>query len=154
MHILLLVIGLIIGAVFLYRLIKTKDGKEIKSIAYTAATITICIALFTLAVTGRLPAAIAIVAAAWPFMAYWWQRKNQVPNWKGKHRGPNTPNNTEMDKKEALSLLGLSGKPTKEEIKKAHKQLIQKLHPDTGGSEGIAKKLNEARDFLIKSIED
>ena len=59
-------------------------------------------------------------------------------------------NNTEMNAEEALAILGLDNTASKKEIIKAHKRLMQKLHPDTGGSEYLASKLNQAKSFLLK----
>lgn len=53
---------------------------------------------------------------------------------------------------EALAVLELSANATEEEIKAAHKRLIQKNHPDTGGSQFLASKINEARDVLLKNL--
>ena len=55
-----------------------------------------------------------------------------------------------MDKEEALRILGLDDEADEEAIKAAHKQLMQKLHPDRGGSSYLSAKINEARDFLLK----
>ena len=40
-----------------------------------------------------------------------------------------------------------------EEIDRAYKELIRKNHPDMGGSEYIAKKINAAREYIIKNQE-
>ncbi len=53
---------------------------------------------------------------------------------------------------EALNILGLNGSPTKEDILKAHKRLIHKLHPDRGGSDFLAARVNQARDVLLKKL--
>jgi hypothetical protein len=56
-----------------------------------------------------------------------------------------------MTRDEALEVLGLSGNPTAEEIKAAHHRLMQKMHPDMGGSTWLATKINAARDLLLNS---
>jgi hypothetical protein len=37
-------------------------------------------------------------------------------------------------------------------VQEAHRHLIQKLHPDRGGSNYLASKINLARDFLVNRI--
>ena len=59
------------------------------------------------------------------------------------------PSATSMSNDEALEILGLEGSPSQEEIKLAHKKLMQKLHPDRGGNDFLASLLNRARDQLI-----
>lgn len=55
-----------------------------------------------------------------------------------------------MSKEQALDLLGLSTGATRKEIIAAHQRLIQKVHPDRGGSTALAAQLNQARDVLLK----
>ncbi len=54
-----------------------------------------------------------------------------------------------MTRQEALQILGLSEGATREDIVLAHKRLIQKLHPDRGGNDYLASKVNSARDKLL-----
>lgn len=49
----------------------------------------------------------------------------------------------------ALEILGLSAGADKDSIVQAHRRLMQRMHPDRGGSDYLAKKINAARDFLI-----
>lgn len=55
-----------------------------------------------------------------------------------------------MNRSEALAILGLTNDASDEEIVSAHRSLIQKLHPDRGGNDYLAAKINQAKDFLIK----
>ena len=52
---------------------------------------------------------------------------------------------------EAYEILGLTMDATDDEIDHAYKELIRKNHPDLGGSEYIAKKINAAREYIIKN---
>jgi len=60
--------------------------------------------------------------------------------------------NNAMTASEAAEILGLAPDATKEEIIKQHKRLIQRLHPDRGGSDALAAKINEARDILLAQL--
>ena len=53
-----------------------------------------------------------------------------------------------MSEEEAYEILGLEKPSSKSEISKAHKRLIQKLHPDRGGSDYLAAKINAAKDKI------
>jgi hypothetical protein len=59
-------------------------------------------------------------------------------------------NYTEISKAEAYEVLGISADSSQEEVIKAHKRLMQRLHPDRGGSDYLAAKINAAKDLLIK----
>lgn len=57
-----------------------------------------------------------------------------------------------MTKREAALILGLrqSATTNTEKVKEAYKRLMLANHPDGGGSPFIARKINEARDLLIR----
>lgn len=54
-----------------------------------------------------------------------------------------------MDRAQALAVLGLEEGASREEILAAHRRLIQKIHPDRGGTQHLAGVLNRARDMLL-----
>ena len=54
------------------------------------------------------------------------------------------------DTDRARRLLGLNAGASREEIIAAHRRLVAKVHPDAGGSAGLAAELNTARDLLLR----
>ena len=54
-----------------------------------------------------------------------------------------------MDKSQALAVLGLSDGATEDEVMAAHRRLMQKLHPDRGGTDYLAATLNRAKEVLL-----
>jgi len=68
-----------------------------------------------------------------------WRNARQPP------RGPRT----DMTRDEALAVLGLAEGASEDDIKAAHRRLIQRMHPDVGGSADLAARINRAKDVLL-----
>jgi hypothetical protein len=69
-------------------------------------------------------------------------------SWQGPQTPPPTQNGS-INRAEALAILGLEDGADKEAIVSSHRHLMQKLHPDRGGTDYLAAKLNQAKDFLL-----
>lgn len=124
--------------------------------------------LVLLVVTGKMHWLGAALGALIPFMRnayglisqvlpYWLERKKNQQN--AEHTESSAPRHplVPMPIQEALDVLGLSGDIAQGEItetmvQEAHRRLIQKLHPDRGGNDYLAAKINQARDLLIEQI--
>lgn len=139
----LLVIGAVIGLFGLYKFFLSANPKQISAFVMSVVFLVLTVALLFMAVTGRLPAAIALVVAIWPLALAWWKAKQPRKPKPGPKPGP-------MTRDEALEILGLPATATPEDIEEAYKRLMMKVHPDLQGSDWMAAKLNEARDLLLK----
>ncbi len=81
-----------------------------------------------------------------------WLDRNK-PQWRDRwtgERGKQSSGTGAMSRDEAFAVLGLQPQATQQEIKNAHRRLMKDFHPDRGGSDYLAAKINQAKDVLLQ----
>ncbi len=79
------------------------------------------------------------------------RRKPRLSPKSGTKPAPPAPNEAVA---EASALLGLPRDADADAIRAAHRRLIASVHPDRGGTEALAAKINAARDTLLRHHEN
>ena len=75
-----------------------------------------------------------------------WREHAQADAAAGRSSAPRGP----MTHEEAYQILGLESGASTEDIVGAHRTLMKKLHPDLGGTNYLAARVNEAKDTLLR----
>jgi hypothetical protein len=85
-----------------------------------------------------------------PLYEAWLDRAQ--PEWRaawGGEKSGATPASSAMSREEAAAVLGLGVGASAADVKAAHKRLMKDFHPDKGGSDYLAAKINAAKDVLL-----
>lgn len=69
--------------------------------------------------------------------------------WRTARQPPPSAPRGDMTRQDALAVLGLAEGASADEIRAAHRRLIQRVHPDVGGSADLAARINRAKDILL-----
>jgi hypothetical protein len=78
------------------------------------------------------------------------QNKGQQNNQQNNHSQSPPPGGKQaMSRQQAMEVLGLKADFTKEQVIQAHRRMMQKIHPDRGGSDYLAAQINQAKETLI-----
>ena len=155
-----------VALVVLVRLLWLSPSPGRHSTLITLAAAALVLGLVVLAATGRLHWIAAVAAGIAPFLRRGLRLVRYLP-WLGSILGSmrgqpgaragedrqRSAGPQSLSRQDALRILGLeNGEPTRDEILSAHRRLIQKLHPDRGGSKYLAQQLNEAKQRLLADL--
>ncbi len=150
-------IGLLVGAIVLAVLVfgaRAFEQASVTSIesllAWVAALGGLTLALL-LILSGRASIALGALALFGPVVYQRWQaargRTSNRPT-----DGADSPSGAKhgaMTRAEAFEVLGLRPGASEAQIRDAHHRLMRAAHPDAGGSDWLASRINQARDILL-----
>lgn len=158
-----IVIIIAILAVALLMWFKIKNAKaedKKKLILWTVTGFAIAV-LAILAATGRLNVITALIGGLvalmpkalqllrfLPLINRFRQQANQQSN-SQKNQQQASAGKGAMTKEKASEILGIKPDASKEEVIAAHRRMMQKVHPDRGGSDYLAAEINQAKDTLL-----
>jgi len=157
--VLLAVIAL--GLILWYKISRVPAAKRKNLIFWSTAGVIIG-TLLVLAITGRMHWLYALggsIAAFMPRLVsalrylplinrFRQKYTQQRPQQSGQ-QSAGSANPGKMTAEQAREILGVPANASRDEIIKAHKRMMQKMHPDRGGSDYLAAQINQAKDTLL-----
>lgn len=78
-----------------------------------------------------------------------WRESESTEGVSGRHAQGDGGPSAAMSRDEAFRILGLEPGADARQIRDAHRRLMMKLHPDQGGSNYLAAKINQAKEILL-----
>lgn len=157
-RIIILLAALALGLILWYKISNAPADKRKNLIFWSTAGVIIG-TLVVLAVTGRMHWLYALggsIAAFTPrliralsYLPLINRFRQQYTQQKSGQQSAGRANPGKMTAEQAREILGVPASATREEIIKAHKRMMQKVHPDRGGSDYLAAQINQAKDTLL-----
>ncbi|AMX02430.1 J domain-containing protein [Microbulbifer thermotolerans] len=162
--ILLIAVG--IFAWLAWQKFKASAPRERRKLLLQWLLIGLALAAVLLAISGRLHwvgAAVAVAlplagkALGWlgrhlPWLAPLLARHAQARKEQTERNGGDTDRQPPLTATEARRILNVGENASRAEIIDAHRRLIQKLHPDRGGSDYLASRVNAAKELLLRDL--
>lgn len=150
---LLLLLGLYLLTLGLIRGFAKADPKSLsRGLRWTGAVATGLMAL-ALIFTGRGGVVVGLAAVAAPYLFARWRSggvaRDQASAGRPPPPGSSRPPPGGMSREEAYATLGLQPGADEAEIRAAHRRLMKACHPDHGGSDVLAARVNQAKDVLL-----
>lgn len=146
-------------ALILWHKIKQNTGDKRKKLILWSTVGGVGALLGILAVTGHLNIITAMVAGLIalvpramqlakyvPFLNRFYQQTQQSQQ---QAKTPPPRGKQTMETDEAMEVLGLKPDYSKQDVIQAHRRMMQKVHPDRGGSDYLAAQINKAKDTLL-----
>ena len=155
----LFIVAAIAALIFWYKRWEKIPEADKKSFAKQSLLLGSAIVVLGLVVTGRAHWLMGVLAALLALVGRVAQFAQYIPLFNkifGKNDAPfssagqATVNKQSMTPQQAAEILGIDAEASDADIRLAHKKLIQKMHPDRGGSNALAKQINLAKDCLLK----
>ena len=136
---------LVLGALALWLIVRASGRsvllrREWRFLTGASAIAALAGAAFAAVREAWVPAAVLVMMGGW--LALSTRRPPGAPP-------PSAPRAGRMSLEDARAILGVSAAAGPDEIKAAYTRLMRSVHPDKGGTTGLAAQLNAARDRLL-----
>ncbi|MCO1335865.1 molecular chaperone DnaJ [Microbulbifer sp. OS29] len=171
---LILLILIAIAAWIVWQKIKSSSPQNRRKQIFIACIAGLAAIVLVLALSGRLHWVGAVMVLALPvlgrllaqlsrylpwlmplFEKHAKKRTEQASEHADAQQNHTPPHNTEgppLTEYEARRILGVAANAEKDDIIGAHRKLIQKLHPDRGGNDYLASRVNAAKELLLSIL--